>query len=315
MTVKINVSIKDLFRSYPEIYQATAYATNKKDDLFMQVPERGFHHIWEAQFETTEEDGLPWVITWAWCLGGHSNGCKYTIAVATQRQECGYVHRTGWAVGYKDYVFERPLPDEALKALKFAEVKPLLFIWDVPKFEHTRNEPLNAVHFYDNGHLDINCGYRWYTTTKFTMELPPMPCLGNIKAYTFKEGVYVLFENGDFRLMPKVDYFDFGQKPKPDYKYGYLFYIWRVDDEDIPEEWMARELELPYHLPKKHKIVSAEAAYTTALGLDEYIPFIIEGPARLEYSKYETLELPEGRYLMRYVPGTSQPFIETRKFL
>lgn len=296
--MKVNVNINELFRTQSKLYEVL-----DRDASFMRLPDKGFHTVYETQFETLDN----YFVTWAWLVGGYSNGCKYTVAVAKKDDE----FRTGWVVGFKDYVIERPLPKGFVKLLRFAESKPLLFIFDVPGFEHTKEEPLHRFHFRDNGALDLEGGYKWYTTSKFSIELPSMPCFEGAKAYMLKEGAYVLFDYWNYRLMSVYNYFDFGQERKPDYQFGDLFYIWKTEGSPL-EEW--EQKGVPYSFEPNQWIVSAKAVYAPRLGLHTCIPYFIEGPATLEY-KRKSFELPEGKYLMRYLPGTSKPFIETRKLL
>lgn len=308
--MKVNVNINELFRTQSKLYEVL-----DRDASFMRLPDKGFHTVYETQFTTLDD----YTITWAWIIGGYSNGCKYTVAVAEKDDD----FHIGWVVGHKDYVIERSLPDELAKLLRFAEVKPLLFIFDVPGFEHTKEEPLSEFHFRDNGFLDLNSGYKWSTTSKFSIELPPMPCFEGAKAYSLKEGAYLIFNNDkwNYRLMSKFDYFTFGQERKPDYVFGDLFYIWKT--EELPkEEW--KLVKLPHDIKsfpetrESYDIVEAKAVYRPRLGLSTCVPYFIEGPAKLKGKMYKrefSLELPEGSYILRYVPGSSHPFLETRKLL
>jgi hypothetical protein len=76
--MKVNRNVHELFLCRPLIADALDEAAHTPPR--MEFPLKGFHTLYETQFESA--DG--YAVTWAWVVGGRNDGLRYTIGVARE---------------------------------------------------------------------------------------------------------------------------------------------------------------------------------------------------------------------------------------
>lgn len=278
----------------------TLKALTGKDRL--DVPMRGFTHMWEKEFETA--DG--WHVTWAWVVGGRNNGCRYTIAIAQK----GHEHYEGWVYGHKDYVFMRLMPSKAIRAIALLRPEALRLTFTLPGFYNHNDNSENEYRIY---HKD-----GWYSTGLFAIEIDPVSCIKTQTkhaddevvmqpdVFLIKEGVYIAFPDESYRLMSREEYRDIGELRTPNFRQGDLM-IWI--SHDVVGFGDDCQSQLDYD---RHKITCLNENGKIKFKFDQnhrlrmiYInsPFIVEHP------QHGTLKIEGARqYAIKLLPGTSRPF-------
>lgn len=304
--IKVDRNINMLFLNRPTIVDALEEV--KYGEIGIEFPLRGFHTLYETRFATP--DG--YVVDWAWITGGRGDGLKYTVAVAN---DCHGDVKVGWERGHKDYVFIQPIyfsdypdnPNKFINAIKRLTPRKLTVIGEIPGFD------LSGKH--KDG---------WYTKGLFAIEMAQAPCLGEgARAWKLKEGIYIAFPDGSCRLMSQDEYRDVVGWDVPTFRQGDLL-LFKLDPAPIEfYDWGE-----PQH-PNGFKIVPHPEGYTMDRHQLEGQVFIYEGvmhsnpicdfslysgkvvvagPARVIHPEHGILELPEGQYHARLLPGTSRPF-------
>ena len=307
--IRVNRNINMLFLKRPDIVHALDEAIRGHFWTGIEYPLKGFHTLYEARFETADN----YAITWAWITGGRGDGLRYTVAVADN----GYGDiKVGWERGHKDYVFIRRLdnpdnesdyPDRLMNAIKRLTPRKLVIVAEIPGFDD------------DGKHKD-----GWFTKGLFALEMAQAPCLGEgARAWKLKEGIYIAFPDGSCRLMSQDEYRDVVGWGVPTFRQGDLL-LFKLDPAPIEfYDWGE-----PQH-PNGFKIVPHPEGYTMDRHQLEGQVFIYEGvmhsnpicdfslysgkvvvagPARVIHPEHGILELPEGQYHARLLPGTSRPF-------
>ncbi len=268
-------SIDGLFFKRPLIVDVLA-----KDNSIV-CPDRGFRTVHEVQFNDLDN----YVVTWAWLEGGMYNEIRYTLAVAVKDG----IKKVGWVRGHKDYVFIRPIPNKLLSAAKFATSKSLELIDLVPGFGPSGK------------HVD-----RWFSHGLFAVEDDDVPeCLGDkVRAWRIKEGMYITFPDGSYRLMRVEDYENVKWWDDPEYRQGDLF-VWQIANPNTCDGNILSEYLLEQHHIACNNVIKV---------LQDNLGVLIEGPAIIKHFEYETLELPNGIFEIRLLPGTSKPFVGGGEF-
>jgi len=287
-----------IFKARPKIFTEL----NGEGGEHLEVPHGGFHHVWETVIQTTDE----WIITMAWVTGGERNGYRYTLAVAKKEG----IIRTGWMFGHKDYVLVRSVPDKAIDALIGSQISELLIIYNIPGFTDAWNE---GPYFH---HRD-----GWYSTGLFGIKVEPVDCIktpipscvenelvAQPDVYSIREGIYIVFPDGSYRLMSRSKYRDISGWPLPHYRQGDLL-VWRLAKECklviqstigiikfLEDDNIVRKYAIDNHCI--NGIIEPKD------GTNAYV----QGPATIEHPEHGVLELQDGTFEVKLLPGTSRPF-------
>lgn len=283
--LKVNHNIGELFLRRPLIADALDEAAHTPPRI--EFPLKGFHTLRETQFESS--DG--YAVTWAWIVGGRNDGLRYTIGVARKEAEI----LAGWERGHRDYVFLRPIPEGLVGALQRLSAEPLPFIGDLPGFQP------------DGIHAD-----GWFSKSLLAMDIKPASYLGEgAKVWRIREGVYVAFPDGSYRLIPHEEYVRVSSYwGPPNYRQGDLL-VWLVPEWDSMckhmKELSEKEGTEKMTLFDRHHI-EALAIEDFALYCESRIGLHVQGPATITHPEHGVLELPEGTYEVKLLPGTSRPF-------
>jgi hypothetical protein len=267
----------------------------KKDDLLyrgtemevelepFRLPRRGFHTAYEArlEFEGGDASGTAIVL---YLEGGANCGCRYTFVYAiTERVE------TGWAQGFRLPVPIRRLPENLHKMLQRLTPRPLLRPREVPGFDA------------DGRHKDD-----WYTSSILVREIEIASVLGeNARVFLLREGVYVTFPDGSYRLAPYREWFSFVSlydDRVPDARQGDLLVFsegpgWLLDLTDVQEE-----------------IKASVGRHTMEIGgkIEEWEEdvLVVRAPrgCKITHPEHPELVLQGGNYTIVHLPGDSRPF-------
>ncbi len=275
---KVDFTVDVLFTHRPFIVEVLTKANNATPQI--EFPERGFHTIYEVQFETA--DG--YVVSWAWVIGGYSNGIKYTVGVAVKGEEM----ITGWKWGHKNYVFVRPIPEEFINAVAHLRARRLFLLRELPNF-------------IDDTRCDDDTG-GWYSNGFFAMPLKPAKCLGEgARVWRVKEGAYVVFPDGTYRLMPFEEYLRIQEWGVPAYRQGDLLFFELNPSTDLANTGLTFVDKRHYEFDRH--IMSAKSIYKDTNG-----QIFVEAPIMVKHLEHDTLEILEGQYEVALLPGSSRPF-------
>ncbi len=272
-------------------------------DTGIEYPGRGFHSLYETKFQTA--DG--YTVFWAWVIGGDGDGIKYTVAVATNDE--GDV-KVGWERGHKSYVFKRPVPREFTNAIRYLTPGKLLMIGELPGFDQ------------DGHHRD-----GWFSRGLFATKLLTPNCLMTSvecadpelvlqpECWRIKEGVYVVFPDGSYRLMGFMDYLTIKLWDRPTLRQGDLMFFrlqWPIEFNDngepvSPPSFTYEVYPEGYSMDRHGIDGLVLIRKSKAEGVYEKDIFLV-GAAAVRHPQHGTLEIPEGHYEIVMLPGTSRPF-------
>jgi len=143
--------IKELFIDIDRVFRPCPTIVNDWKDMMGKPDVIDWEPctVYETHFYT--DDG--YLVTFAWVAGRGHDDCA-TIAITTSK--------TGWVLGHKDYVIERPIPDKLIDCIEGCTVKRLWLIDELPGFSS------GGVH--DSG---------WFSKGLFAIkEDHPAVCLG-----------------------------------------------------------------------------------------------------------------------------------------
>jgi len=297
--MKVNRNVHELFLCRPLIADALDEAAHTPPR--MEFPLKGFHTLYETQFESA--DG--YAVTWAWVVGGRNDGLRYTIGVARKEAEI----LTGWERGHRDYVFLRTIPEGLASAIERLSSQKLLLIGELPFF--------NDYGVHRDG---------WHSNGLFATKIDPVKCIKTPvpscadeelvlqpECWRIKEGVYILFPDNTYRLMSREGYQRMAKWNPPDHRQGDLL-VWRVPEwHSLVDKMWDRVAELPeeggdpmeYEIDRHH---IAGLVIETADSFDDGFVLYVQGPAKITHPEHEPLNLPSGTFEVRLLPGTSYPF-------
>jgi len=286
--MKIDRGINTLFLRQGAIVEQLDMANHLRTD--MEFPGRGFHTLYETQFETRDD----YVVTWAWVTGGLGDGIKYTVAVAVNNDD-GRDIKAGWVQGHKDYVFLRPVPNDFVNAIRRLTPEKLYLIGEVPGFEYTG--------YHKDG---------WYSRGLFASRLQLPDCLKVVvdcasdelviqpEVWRIKEGVFILFPDDSYRLMEFDEYYALRFWDRPDYRQGDLMF-YKANVRNLKIEEMINEGDT---VKVDRHVITAQAIRSDQ-GTKKMYLF---GKVRVEHPEHGVLDIPDGVYYYEILPGTSRPF-------
>ncbi len=167
----------------------------------IEFPVKGFHTLY-ARKESVKGTtiGPEWPAAIAYIVGGGNCGIRYS-AVAVNDYETLHI---GVAEGFRfpvaksgsTYIYQ-----DLLNACRGLQEKPLLRVDEVEGFNGADSLPFT--------HKD-----GWYTKSIFTYEYDISPDISShgvlgdgAHAYSLREGVYVVFPDKSFRLIPYKEFF------------------------------------------------------------------------------------------------------------
>jgi hypothetical protein len=241
--------------------------------------------------------------------GGANSGCR--VLVEIEDQNGGQHIATAQGLHARETV--RTLDTSALvRAMQRAAdngVGTLLDIASVPGFE-----PRSKIH-----NSAENVAYHrdgWFTTSRFSIETAAPAWAPDARAFDLREGIYLVFADGTFRLVPKRDYFKgypFEESQlhhrdgsPPDARQGdLLFYeipgIAR-DADEVADESSTEDYDR--HLVDGWRLI--EAARELTNGRHQRPSDVWAWPT-ITHPEHGVMEL-EGVYKVVFAPGVSRPF-------
>lgn len=266
------------------------------------IPEKGFTGIWESTFEL--EHGFKAIV--AYLEGGNRLGCRYTFVIVDNK--IGHV-LYGWAKGWRLPVPERgelkefQQGSELTKAMARAKKEVLSFVDSLPRF------------YRENGKTFCKGG--WYTTSLFALPRPTPSCLGEARVWSIKEGIYVYFPDGSYRLIPHRKWGEWlsiieGYSLKLIGRQGDLLVFTSPCLPQLDDDWnVLDEVYFDNHVVTcKNKENSKIRYFSLMCGgyvfqpLDDNEFLVFTHP---EHEKVE-IEVPDDGCLVMLLPGTSRPF-------
>lgn len=274
------------------IYQPSGLEQELMDNS-MPVPQRGFHTLYETRVWFNNEYGLQTSNALvAYAEGGANNGDRYTIVSVhgARREDDNF----GWTHGFHLPVPARPImvQKEFLRALAQQKSKPLLFVGDsVPGFASADGPP----YIHKDG---------WFTRSTFSYEFTPeywggSPWGEGARFFRLREGIYVIFPDNTYRLVPMKAFFDF-KEDVPAKRQGDLL-VWESDCYVDPQSYKdnTRHQTLDRHQ------FSGEMIEFRSFEWGRQFLTISDGV--FTHPEHEPIELKAG-WIVSLAPGTSRPF-------
>lgn len=305
------------------IKQELIYSTSKLEKILLKdeiitIPERGFKTLYERTFELDDDK-----ITVSYIEGGANCGCRYTFVIiqSIYQELAGYV-TYGWSKGWKLPVPERgELKDFRQKiiianAMKGISKMALPYINEIPDF---RDEGRFARHKKDG----------WLTNSIFAL---PRDSWMEGKVWSIREGIYISFPDGSYRLIPHRVWGKWNMMLKDLFatfinRQGDLYvftsdYLMLSSGEVYDMFAPANEnkyIRLPWELQKdnsisidNHTIIFRGRGLSCQLRDGSYAIKRADDDCVLEFIHPEhekvEIELSSQIYLITLLPGTSHPF-------
>lgn len=245
--------------------------------------------------------------------GGNNSGCRVLVEIAPDAEEPRFSPVAAGAGLHASETVKLLEPAGLLRALRVAadngNVGALLDIWEVPGFEEARPLPERRERGDRRRRSELPAPARthegfaihsdgWFTRSRFTIQLPAPAWAPDARAFDLREGIYLAFEDGTFRLVPKPEYFDFRDDSE---------LIWGVPD--------ARQGDLLLYARPEVAAVEGEAEFSQSQNYDRHrvSGWEVEGLQdtwawpTITHPEHEGLRL-EGVFRVVLAPGVSRPF-------
>lgn len=169
----------------------------------------------------------------------------------------------------------------------------LVPIAEVPGFvpPDTQGEPARVCHKQG-----------WYTCTEYALPLPAPTWAPDAQAWDIAEGVYLRWEDGSIRLVPRREYYDFCQHIDMN---GLAVVARQGDCLAFERHLHADWVELDRRNGTARVLLRGEP---WAGGLDHHQVVVEDGKFVLRHLEHGRLGLPAEARSLVLMPGTSRPF-------
>ncbi|MFA4819259.1 MAG: hypothetical protein WC621_05470 [Patescibacteria group bacterium] len=184
-------------------------------------------------------------------------------------------------------------------------------------------KPINSVAGFtatDNGIVHHQNG--WYTLTDFALEIQSPEWAPGAQAWDIKEGIYIIFPDTSFRLIPRREYFGFLKLfcREPEYRQGDLlvFRGWNPPKKDSIQNCVSIDIDRHTVSIQDGSAILYREAITAEWPNDNSFGVVMVGGAKeetnvlLKHPEHELekiqLKNEDEGYTFVLVPGTSRPF-------
>lgn len=249
----------------------------------MEIPQRGFHTLYEREVYV---DSVGNTVV-AYIVGGANDGVRYTIVIGP----CGY----GWSQDFRFPVMER-YPEGLEDAVRNITPQELLITEELPGFIAA-----DDVVVHEDG---------WYSRGLFAYELPSELTLPDAKLYRIREGVYMSFSDGSYRLAAPREFYSWPYRDEvPVARQGDLLAFNGFYSGTFPGRTLATTF--PAGL-RRHEI-SVEGDFQWAWANDYDLSIMPTAPSSpvlitLTHPEHETVTMEEAAVTLSFLPGQSRPF-------
>jgi hypothetical protein len=224
----------------------------------------------------------------SYLTGGRSNGCRVLVETSPNGEMgTGRLH-DDQTVNVADETRARLA--RAMRRAANAGVRPLLDVANLPLFRRDGDWSI---------HQD-----EWYTRSRFSIEIDPPAWAGDgARAFDLAEGIYVVFDDQTYRLVPKREYFvEQAHLGAPDGRQGDLL-VYKVTSAEAAWHQRPDRFWSGCHRVGRHSVVGSTYI------IDH--PTLVESTtvwlsAEVSHPEHDSIVVQDAMLVM--APGTSRPF-------
>lgn len=270
----------------------------------ISMPHLRYHTLYTKRYRL--DDNAEAVA--AYLVGGENCGCRYSVVVIKEADgsiTCGSAERFCFPVP-EEMENAPQLLDDILKACRGLQEKPLLHVAEIPGFRDVE------------GLMEHRDG--WYTKSIHSYEYDEFHVQvfgGGARAFPLKEGVYVYFPDGSYRLIPTREFWEDGwaYMDAPTCRQGDLL-AWYDGDWRRGGERGVRSDE-DVIVVDRHKITAVYDDTEDKIAYRRYIVsgtrndfYLPEGVClQITHPEHDTKIISEpGWWKLILLPGTSRPY-------